>query len=239
VLVMELVEGQTLSTLIDGRPMPCRDAVHAARQIVDALDYAHEKNVLHRDLKPANVRPTADGTVKLLDFGLARALDPLEPIGTAPSPDDSPTMTSPAATVPGAILGTAAYMAPEQVRGRPLDRRADIWAFGCVLFEMLSGQRAFPGETVPDTLAAVLKGEPDWTRLPADVPGAVRALLQHCLAADPKARVRHIADARLFLSDHTVPPGSSPPPVRPSRWAIPTTRPSSWCAPVSPPVRSS
>jgi len=217
-LVMELVEGDTLASRISAKPMALEDAIPLARQIVEALDYAHEKNVLHRDLKPANIRITTDGTVKLLDFGLARALDPLEPVGAGPAPADSPTITGPAFTMPGTILGTAAYMSPEQVRGRPLDRRADIWAFGCVLYEMLTGRRAFDGDTVPDTLAAVLKGHADWTRLPAAVPSTLRALLRHCLAPDLKARLRHIADARLLLADGTG-DGASTPAPRVSRWA--------------------
>jgi serine/threonine protein kinase len=173
------------------------EALAIARQIVDALDYAHEHGVLHRDLKPANIKVTPEDQVKVLDFGLAKAVAPPGAGAQPASPDASPTITSPAFTQAGVILGTAAYMAPEQVRGQALDKRADVWAFGCTLYEMLTGARAFAGSTVSYTLAAVLKDDPDWSRLPPSTPATVRLLLQRCLARDLRTRLRDIADARL------------------------------------------
>ena len=193
---MELVEGETLADRVQRGPLPVDEALPLARQIAEALDYAHEHGVLHRDLKPANIKVTPDGQVKVLDFGLAKALSP---DGSALSQEHSPTITSPAFTQAGVLLGTAAYMSPEQARGKTVDKRADIWAFGCVLYELLTGTRAFEGETISDTLAAVLKGEPDWQRLPADTPATVRALLRHCLTRDPKERLRDMGDARREL----------------------------------------
>jgi Tol biopolymer transport system component len=180
--------------------------------MVEALDYAHEHGVLHRDLKPANIKMTPEGQVKVLDFGLAKAFTPQAAGYPAASPDDSPTITSPVYTQAGTILGTAAYMAPEQVRGKAVDKRADIWAFGCVLYEMLTGRRAFAGETVSDTLAAVLKNDPDWARLPASVPAPVRQLLEHCLERDPRERLRDIADARRLLGETKQDEPVAPPP---------------------------
>ncbi len=198
-LVMELVEGPTLADRIAGGAIPVEDALQIAQQLADALDYAHENGVLHRDLKPANIKVTPDGQVKVLDFGLAKAIGAPSAAGAEASPDHSPTITSPAFTRAGTILGTAAYMAPEQIRGRALDKRADIWAFGCVLYEMLTGARAFDGESVSDTLAEVLKNDPDWTRVPPSVPASLTQLLRHCLVRDPKGRLRDIADARFLL----------------------------------------
>src|SRR5213593_3685539 len=166
-LVMELVDGDDLSVLIARGPMPLADALPIARQIADALEAAHEQGIIHRDLKPANIKVRADGTVKVLDFGLAKAL---AEDGSGSNLSMSPTITSPAMTGRGVILGTAAYMSPEQARGKAVDNRSDIWAFGCVLYEMLTGKRAFEGEDVTDTLAAVLRGEPDWAAIPPDVP---------------------------------------------------------------------
>ncbi len=161
---MELVEGEDLSALIARGPIALPDALPIAKQIADALEAAHEQGIIHRDLKPANIKVRADGTVKVLDFGLAKAMDPAGASSASASAlANSPTLTSPAMTQMGMILGTAAYMSPEQARGRAVDKRADIWAFGCVLFEMLTGQRAFPGEDVTDTLAAVVRAEPDWS----------------------------------------------------------------------------
>jgi len=217
-LVMELVEGPTLADHIAREAMPVEDALPIAQQIVEALDYAHEHGVLHRDLKPANVKVTPDGQVKVLDFGLAKALGPQAPGDEAASPDESPTITSPAFTQAGTILGTAAYMAPEQVRGKAVDKRADIWAFGCVLYEMLTGTRAFQGETVSDTLAAVLKTDPDWARLPNPVPDSMRHLLRRCLARDPRQRLRDIADARLLLETADTGPVPAPTPPSDRRW---------------------
>src|SRR3989475_2541113 len=174
-LVMEYIEGPTLAG-----PMPLADALPIARQIAEALEAAHEKGIIHRDLKPANIKLTADGKVKVLDFGLAKAFD--NDTRTL-DPANSPTLTiSP--TSAGMILGTAGYMSPEQARGVPVDKRADIWAYGVVLFEMLSGREMFAGETVSDTLAAVLKTEVDWTALPPETPAPIRKLLRRCLERD-------------------------------------------------------
>jgi len=175
-LVLELVEGPTLADRISKGPIPLDEALPIAKQIAEALEAAHQQGVIHRDLKPANVKVKADGTVKVLDFGLAKAL-----AGELSSPDlsQSPTMTaSMGGTREGVILGTAAYMSPEQARGKPLDKRTDIWAFGAVLFEMLAGAKPFPGDDVSQTLARVIEGEPDWEALPTSVPGRVAALLR-------------------------------------------------------------
>ena len=203
-LVMELVEGPTLADLIERRggssdpPMPLDEALPIARQIAEALEAAHEQGIIHRDLKPANIKVRPDGTVKVLDFGLAKAMEPAGAM--SPGLSMSPTITTPAMTQAGMILGTAAYMSPEQARGKPVDTRADIWAFGAVLFEMLTGKRAFPGEDITDTLAAVVRAEPDWGALPADLPSAVRAYLTRCLQKDPRQRVQAIGDVRLALT---------------------------------------
>jgi Tol biopolymer transport system component len=196
--VTELVEGPTLAELIEkGRGVPLADALPIARQIADALEAAHERGIIHRDLKPANIKVCDDGTVKVLDFGLAKALSPE---GTIESADamNSPTLTA-HATQLGIILGTAAYMAPEQAKGKPVDRRADIWAFGVVLYEMLAGKRGYEAEDVSDTLAAVLMRDVDWNALPANVPPRLHALLRDCLVRDPKQRLRDIGDARRML----------------------------------------
>ena len=197
-LVMELVEGDDLSVLIAREPMPLAEALPIARQIAEALEAAHEQGIVHRDLKPANVKVRADGTVKVLDFGLAKALDPA---GTSSAEVmNSPTLTA-RATQMGLIIGTAAYMAPEQAKGKAVDRRADIWAFGVVLFEMLSGRRAFEGDDVSEVLAGVLKLDPDWSALPADLPEPARRLLKRCLEKDPKKRLRNVAEGMLQLED--------------------------------------
>jgi eukaryotic-like serine/threonine-protein kinase len=216
-LVMELVEGPTLAQLLETRNSKVEirksgsgsatsfefrsssfDPLPIARQIAEALEYAHERGVVHRDLKPANIKITPEGGVKVLDFGLAKALD----LNGRISSDDSnsPTLTI-AATGTGVILGTAAYMSPEQARGKAVDRRSDIWSFGCVLFEMLTGKRLFEGETVSDTLAAVLKLEPDWDELPADTPDSIRKLVRQCLIKDPRQRLRDIGDARIAIEE--------------------------------------
>ena len=196
-LVMQLVEGPTLADRIKAGPIPVDEAVRIARQIADALEYAHERGIIHRDLKPANIKVAADDTVKVLDFGLAKALE-----GDPASIDISTSPTiSRMATMQGVLLGTAAYMSPEQAKAKSVDRRADIWAFGCVLYEMLTGKQAFTGETVTDTLASVIKEEPDWKVLPSTTPMRVRVLLQRCLQKDPKQRLRDIGDARISLDE--------------------------------------
>ena len=196
-LVMELVEGPTLADRIKQGPIPIDESLRIAKQIAEALEYAHERGIVHRDLKPANVKVTTDDAVKVLDFGLAKALE-----GDASSIDISTSPTiSRLATMQGILLGTAAYMSPEQAKGKSVDRRADIWAFGCVLYEMLTGQQTFTGEAVTDTLASVIKEEPDWSRLPAATPVRVRVLLQRCLQKDPKQRLRDIGDARISLDE--------------------------------------
>jgi len=196
-LVMELVEGEELAERIARGPIPVDESIPLARQIADALEAAHERGIIHRDLKPANVKVRADGTVKVLDFGLAKALDPAA-AGRAQSAMTNAGLTTPA-TMPGIILGTAAYMAPEQARGKEVDKRADIWAFGCVLFEMLAGKRPFDGDDVTETLASIVKGEPEWTVLPPAMPASLRRLIALCLVKDPKQRLRDIGDARIVL----------------------------------------
>jgi len=194
-LAMELVEGPTLADRIADGPLPTDEALHIAMQIADALEAAHEQNIVHRDLKPANVKLRPDGTVKVLDFGIATA--PESPVAT--SGRRSPTLLTPALTEMGVLLGTAAYMAPEQARGRAVDRRADIWAFGCVLYEMLTGQPAFGGEDVTTTLARVLEREANTAALPATVPSAVQHTIGLCLQKDVKKRLRDIGDVKLAL----------------------------------------
>ncbi len=199
-LAMELVPGEDLAERPKRGPLPIGEALDVARQIAEALETAHEQGIIHRDLKPANVRITPDGKVKVLDFGLAKAL---ENAGTSSAGRDaamSPTITS-LGTMVGVVLGTAAYMSPEQARGKGVDKRADIWAFGCVLYEMITGRRAFDGETVSDTLAAVLAKDVDWSALPTTTPSKVRDLLQRCLDKDPKRRMRDIGDARIELEE--------------------------------------
>ena len=194
-LVLELIEGPTLADRIVQGPIPLAEASGIARQIADALQTAHDLGVIHRDLKPANIKVRRDGTVKVLDFGLAKLLD-------APSPDvavtNSPTMLG---SMPGVLLGTAAYMSPEQAKGQPVDRRADVWAFGCVLFEMLTGRAAFAGATMSEIIASVLKTEPAWELLPADTPPAIQRLLRRCLRKDEKLRLRDVGDARLEIDE--------------------------------------
>ena len=196
-LVMELVEGEDLAQRLRRGPLPQEEALVITRELAEGLEAAHEKGIVHRDLKPANVKLTPDGKVKVLDFGLAKAFED-ETSETPGYVSQSPTVP---ATRPGVVLGTVAYMAPEQARGKPVDRRADVWAFGCVLYELLTGKRAFPGETASDTLAAMLKSEPDWSILPQEVTPRVRALIARCLRKDPKERLRDIGDARLELAE--------------------------------------
>jgi len=211
-LVMELVEGEDLHG-----PLPLETALHYARQIADALEAAHEKGIVHRDLKPGNIKVTPAGQVKLLDFGLAVA-QASRPVSGDPT--ESPTLSL-AMTQAGMILGTAAYMSPEQARGKPVDKRADIWAFGVVLYEMLTGRMLFGGgETVSDSLASVLTREPDFQALPKDTPRRVRRLLERCLRKDPKLRLRDIGDARMLL-DEAEPEVSLPAPAAPATRRLP------------------
>ncbi len=234
-LVLELVEGDTLDDRVRRGPLPVPEALAIAQQIADALDAAHASGIVHRDLKPSNIKlkvrgappprtedgrlerrlsaaDVADYDVKVLDFGLARALAADE---SGPDLAKSPTMT--ARTIPGVILGTAAYMSPEQARGRPVDKRTDVWAFGCVLFEMLTGSSAFGRETVTDTIAAVVGAEPDWTSLPSDTPAAIRHLLTRCLQKDARRRIHDIADARIEVEDAMAAPAAVPAPPEPWR----------------------
>ena len=223
-LVLELVEGPTLGERIERGPIPLEETLPIALQIAEALEAAHDVGIIHRDLKPANIKVTDEGVVKVLDFGLAKALDS-DPARSAVDVSQSPTLT--AATAMGVILGTAAYMAPEQARGKAVDRRADIWAFGCVLYEMLTGRRAFEGEAVTDTMAAILRAEPDWMALPPSTPRAIRRLLLRCLAKDRRDRLQAIGDARLEIKealtarDEIVPGAALPSQLSATRRALP------------------
>ncbi len=201
-LILELVDGETLADKLAvsrlgsrGRGLPVRDALHIARQIAEALDVAHEKGIIHRDLKPANIKITPDGVVKVLDFGLAKAAGAAD---STPELTHSPTMDG---TRDGAVMGTAGYMSPEQARGQAIDKRTDIWAFGCVLYETLTGQVAFKGDTMSDTIVAVLGSEPEWDALPEATPASVRLLLQRCLDKDPKRRLRDFGDVRFEVDE--------------------------------------
>ena len=197
-IVMELVDGATLSDRIAQGPLPLDEVIAIARQTVDALDAAHSRGIVHRDLKPANIKLTAEGSVKVLDFGLAKTTGLDSNNAANADAMHSPTFTSPGTAI-GLILGTAAYMAPEQARGKSVDKRADIWAFGCIVFEMLTGQRLFDGTDVSDILAAVLRADVDWTKLPPNTPSSIRRLLARCLERDPNKRLRDIGDARFEL----------------------------------------
>ncbi len=215
-LVLELVEGETLAERIARGEIPLDEALPIAREMAWALEAAHEKGIVHRDLKPANVKLTPQGKVKVLDFGLAKAIagDPSSPDATS-----SPTLTA-RSTEAGVVIGTAAYMSPEQARGRAVDKRSDIWAFGAVLYEMLAGRRAFDGETASDALAAVLTKEPDWTTLPPSTPSSIRRLLRRCLDRDRERRLHDIADARLEIDEAlsgSAPEASAVAAPRPSR----------------------
>jgi eukaryotic-like serine/threonine-protein kinase len=224
-LVMELVEGEDLAERLLRGPVPLEDALPIARQIADALEAAHEQGIIHRDLKPANVKLRTDGTVKVLDFGLAKAMDAVS-AASAPAIMNSPTFTSPAMTELGMILGTAAYMAPEQARGKTVDRRADIWAFGCVLYEMLTGARPFGGDDASMMLAAVLTRDVDFSALPTTTPRSVLRLLHRCLEKDPRKRLSAIGDARLELDDVF----SEPPSASGHAYATPSWHSVTWAA---------
>jgi Tol biopolymer transport system component len=201
-LVMELVDGDDLSQRIAHGPVPLDEMLPIAQQVAEALEAAHEQGIIHRDLKPTNIKVTSGGTVKVLDFGLAKLAAPdARGAGAGAGLSQSPTLTTPAATLAGVILGTAAYMAPEQARGKVVDKRADIWAFGCVVFEMLTGQRTFEGELISDVLASVLKTDPNWQALPVDTPAALQRLLRRCLEKDPRRRLQAIGEARVQIDD--------------------------------------
>jgi Tol biopolymer transport system component len=220
-LVMELVEGPTLAERLEQGAIPFSESLSIARQIAEALEEAHEKGIVHRDLKPQNVKASIEGRAKVLDFGLAKAMDPIGgATGSASELAQSPTLTL-GATVQGVILGTAAYMAPEQARGVAIDKRADIWAFGVVLYEMLAGRRLFEGELVTDVLASVLRGEIDFDALPAETPPALRRLLRRCLERQPKRRLHDIADARIVIDELIAgerEPAIAAPPAPAPRW---------------------
>ncbi len=217
-LVLELVGGPTLADRIAHGPMPIEDALPIARQIAEALEAAHEAGVIHRDLKPANIKVREDGTVKVLDFGLAKAL---QPESRVPDASESPTISlTAAATQMGMVIGTAAYMAPEQAKGKPVDKRADVWAFGAVLYEMLTGRRAFAGGDVSETLAHVITKDVAWDALPTGTPAAVRHVLRRCLARDPKRRLRDIGDAWLDLDDGAASPAKGDSPVEMPRQPV-------------------
>jgi eukaryotic-like serine/threonine-protein kinase len=219
-LVLELVKGETLSERLAAGPLPVEEALEVARQIADALEAAHEKGIVHRDLKPSNVKLTPEGKVKVLDIGLAKALTG-EP--SLPDVSHSPTLTA-VATKAGVVFGTAAYMSPEQARGKPVDKRADIWAFGCVLYEMLAGRRAFDGQTVSDVLAAILTRDPDWATLPGETPPSVRRVLKRCLDRNSKTRFQDVADARPEMDETPERPGGQSAVSAPTwRRAIPWT----------------
>ncbi len=225
-LVLELVEGPTLADRIAKGPLPLDEALPIARQIADALEAAHERGIIHRDFKPANVKVLADGTVKVLDFGLAKAIDPIASAASqsqAPAHvvSMSPTLTSPAMTMGGVILGTAAYMSPEQAKGKPVDKRSDIWAFGCVLYEMLTGGPLHSGETVSEVLASVIMKPANWSSLPEDTPAHVRRLLERCLDKDPRQRLRDIGEARVELTGDRPSEKSQPTVVHFSRRWLP------------------
>ena len=208
-LVLELVEGPTLAERIAQGPLPLDEALPIAIQIAEALEAAHEQGIIHRDLKPANVKVRDDGTVKVLDFGLAKALEPAAT--SSPNVTQSPTITTPAmVTGVGVILGTAAYMSPEQAKGRPADKRSDVWAFGCVLFEILAGRRAFEGEDVSDTLAMVLRGEPDWAGLPNDLPPSIDRIVRRSLEKDRRRRIGDVSTIRFLLDEPSTMMAASP-----------------------------
>ena len=222
VLVLELVSGETLAERLRAGPLPVREALGYALQIASGIEAAHDRGIVHRDLKPANIKITQSGAVKILDFGLAKALS----VGSATDPSaSSPTLTRDG-TAAGVVLGTAAYMSPEQARGREVDRRTDIWAFGCVMYDMLTGSTPFAAATLSDTLAAILTREPDWSRLPPDTPPAMARLLRRCLQKDTSHRLRDIGDALLELEEALTWKPSDTPSASPTdpRTGVLTTR---------------
>ena len=202
-LVMELVPGETLADRMARGPIGVVEALQIAKQIAEPLEYAHGKGVIHRDIKPANVKVTPEGRVKVLDFGLAKAFEAQRAVA---DPSELPTLMA-APTIEGQIVGTPAYMSPERVRGQPLDRQADVWSFGCLLFELLTGQRAFGGKTLSDTIAKVLEREPDWQALPPPTPPKVRDLLRRCLDKDVNRRLPDMGSARLQIQEALAAPG--------------------------------
>lgn len=208
-LVLELVEGTILAERLKIGRIPLEETLDICHQISDGLEAAHAKGIIHRDLKPSNIKVTPEGKVKILDLGLAKAF---YEESTAVDPSKSPTITA-AMTMPGVILGTAEYTSPEQAQGRSVDKRADIWAFGCIMYECLAGKKAFSGDTTTDILAAMLKTEPDWTTLPEDAPTTVRAVLRQCLQKNPKLRLRDIADVWIEIGD----PNFETPIIKPAR----------------------
>jgi len=218
-LVMELVEGETLAERLARGPLPLVAALQIARQVADGVEAAHAKAIVHRDLKPANIKITASGTVKVLDFGLAKAASGLDPLTAVTMAD---------VTREGVVMGTAGYMSPQQARGQIVESDADIWAFGCILFEMLAGRRAFAGDTASDSIANVLQREPDWTALPDSTPADVVRILRRCLQKDPARRLRDIADARLEIEDRLASPESATTATAPARTLDPAKRPARW-----------
>jgi len=233
-LVLELVDGETLAERISQGPLPLDEVIAIARQMAEALEAAHEHGIIHRDLKPSNIKVRSDGTVKVLDFGLAKLAPAPGPVAQASvsALTLSPTITTPAMTQIGMILGTAAYMSPEQAKGREADKRSDVWAFGAVLYEMLTGKRAFDGDDMSDTLASVLKIDPDWARLPADVPAAVRTLIEHCLIKDRRHRVSDLSAAKFVLNAHARLDVIQPAAVTPAVATVSRSR-SNWLLPAA------
>jgi eukaryotic-like serine/threonine-protein kinase len=216
-LVLEFVDGPTLADRIANGPIPLDEALPIARQIAEALEAAHDQGIVHRDLKPANIKLRSDGRVKVLDFGLAKLVasrDGREPSGSTSSggarsfSSDLATMMSPVVTGEGVIIGSAAYMSPEQIKGRPADRRSDVWAYGCLLYEMLTGVRAFQADDVSGSIAAILERQPAWDRLPPSTPLPLRRLLRRCLEKNPHRRLNDLGDARLEIDDAIAPPST-------------------------------